>query len=250
MKKWKCTICGYLHEGDAAPEECPLCKASSENFEEVVEEVSLRRWKCTICGYIHEGDGPPEECPICKAGPDKFVEVDSEGNELTAEVQPAEEGGSGKFTPLKPRPGFLARLILKLHLHPISVHSPNGILPIAVIFLAVSVFLGINAFEKAAFYNFVAVLVTMPLVMLTGYLEWKNRYSGAKSFIFFTKITCSVIVTLTLITLIAWRYFEPGVAEVDSPFRMIYFGVAVLMLVSTGIAGHMGGKLVFGSRDR
>lgn len=247
MKKWKCSVCGYNHEGDTPPEACPLCKAPAENFDEVVEEVSSRRWKCTICGYIHDGEAPPEECPICKAGPDKFVEVDSEGNELTAEEK-AEVDAAGSVKKDQ-RPSFLARMIMKFHLHPISVHSPNGILPIAVIFLAVSVFLGINGFEAAAFYNFVAVVVTMPVVLLTGYTEWKNRYNGAKTFIFFTKITCGIIVTVTLTVLIAWRFFEPGVAEVDSPFRLIYFGIAVVMLVATGIAGHLGGKLVFGTRD-
>jgi rubrerythrin len=24
------------------------------------------RWKCSKCGYIHEGEEPPEECPSCK----------------------------------------------------------------------------------------------------------------------------------------------------------------------------------------
>ena len=27
MKKFVCTVCGYVHEGDAAPAECPICKA-------------------------------------------------------------------------------------------------------------------------------------------------------------------------------------------------------------------------------
>ncbi|MBO7598332.1 MAG: NADH peroxidase, partial [Bacteroidales bacterium] len=26
-KKWICTVCGYVHEGDEAPEKCPKCKA-------------------------------------------------------------------------------------------------------------------------------------------------------------------------------------------------------------------------------
>jgi len=24
------------------------------------------RWKCSKCGYIHEGNEPPEKCPCCK----------------------------------------------------------------------------------------------------------------------------------------------------------------------------------------
>lgn len=249
MKKWKCSICGYVHEGDVPPEECPLCKASTEKFEEVVEKSAGRRWKCTICGYIHEEDAPPEECPICKAGPDKFVEVDAEGNELSAQEQPAAAAADTR-SGQKQRPSLLVRMILKFHIHPISVHMPNGLLPVAVMFLAISIFLGIQSLETAAFYNLVFVLVTMPLVLLTGFLEWQNRYRGAKTLIFFTKIACSVTVTATLITLVVWRFIEPGVAQADSPFRLIYFGIAAVMLAATAIAGHLGGKLVFGGRGR
>ena len=37
MKKWVCTICGYVHEGDSPPEKCPQCGAPAEKFEEQVE---------------------------------------------------------------------------------------------------------------------------------------------------------------------------------------------------------------------
>lgn len=30
------------------------------------------QWRCTICGYIHEGSTPPDVCPICGAGPEAF----------------------------------------------------------------------------------------------------------------------------------------------------------------------------------
>ena len=34
MKKFVCTVCGYVHEGDSAPEFCPICKAPAEKFKE------------------------------------------------------------------------------------------------------------------------------------------------------------------------------------------------------------------------
>ena len=34
MKKFICTICGYAHEGEAAPERCPQCNAPSFKFKE------------------------------------------------------------------------------------------------------------------------------------------------------------------------------------------------------------------------
>lgn len=33
-KKFKCNVCGYIHEGAAAPESCPLCKAPASEFPE------------------------------------------------------------------------------------------------------------------------------------------------------------------------------------------------------------------------
>lgn len=38
----------------------------------------MKKFICTVCGYIHEGDTPPEICPICKVGADKFVEAQDE----------------------------------------------------------------------------------------------------------------------------------------------------------------------------
>ncbi|MBE6657358.1 MAG: Rrf2 family transcriptional regulator, partial [Ruminococcaceae bacterium] len=34
MKKFVCKVCGYIHEGEAAPEKCPQCKAPATKFEE------------------------------------------------------------------------------------------------------------------------------------------------------------------------------------------------------------------------
>ncbi|MBC5716833.1 NADH peroxidase [Flintibacter faecis] len=38
MKKFVCTVCGYVFEGEAAPEFCPICKAPAEKFKEQAAE--------------------------------------------------------------------------------------------------------------------------------------------------------------------------------------------------------------------
>ena len=40
------------------------------------EVKTMAKWKCTICGYIHEGDEAPEKCPVCKQPKEKFVKVE------------------------------------------------------------------------------------------------------------------------------------------------------------------------------
>ncbi len=34
----------------------------------------MKKFVCTVCGYVHEGDMAPAQCPVCKVGADKFVE--------------------------------------------------------------------------------------------------------------------------------------------------------------------------------
>lgn len=41
MKKFVCTVCGYVHEGDTAPESCPQCKAPASKF---VEQSGEMNW--------------------------------------------------------------------------------------------------------------------------------------------------------------------------------------------------------------
>ncbi len=38
MKKWRCTVCGYIHDGEDAPEKCPKCGAPREKFEALAAE--------------------------------------------------------------------------------------------------------------------------------------------------------------------------------------------------------------------
>ena len=38
----------------------------------------MAKWVCSVCGYVHEGDQPPEECPVCHVSGDQFKKVEGE----------------------------------------------------------------------------------------------------------------------------------------------------------------------------
>ena len=40
MAKWVCSVCGYVHEGDEAPAECPVCHVGAEKFKKQDEGLS------------------------------------------------------------------------------------------------------------------------------------------------------------------------------------------------------------------
>ena len=58
MAKFRCTVCGYVHEGT---------------------------FRCTVCGYVHEGTEAPEKCPLCKAPKEKFVKIEEGERSWAAE---------------------------------------------------------------------------------------------------------------------------------------------------------------------
>lgn len=48
------------------------------NENEKKEVKAMKKWVCSVCGYVHEGDTPPEKCPVCKQPAEKFSLVEEE----------------------------------------------------------------------------------------------------------------------------------------------------------------------------
>ena len=57
MAKFVCSVCGYVHEGDSAPERCPVCKVPASKFNEVKEDE--RVWAAEH--VLGVAKGAPEE---------------------------------------------------------------------------------------------------------------------------------------------------------------------------------------------
>ena len=53
--KWSCSVCGYTHEGDAAPEKCPQCGVPAEKFNKVEGE---REWAAEHVVGVAQGVDP------------------------------------------------------------------------------------------------------------------------------------------------------------------------------------------------
>ena len=46
------------------------------------EIIIMKKWVCTVCGYVYEGENAPEFCPVCKAPASKFKEQSGERHGL------------------------------------------------------------------------------------------------------------------------------------------------------------------------
>ena len=218
----------------------------------------MKKWRCTVCGYIHTGDEPPEKCPVCGADKSLFEEIiedardEQRESKTTDEKAPPSSGMSpGPDPETEPKTivgrfyRFNTRMMLKHHAHPVSVHIPNGVLPVSFILMILSVLTGAVSLATAARINMIFVVLTLPFVLFSGYIEWQQRYKGLRSSRFITKIICACTVALSSVLLVCWWIVDPGILQTTSMARNVFLLIALIMLTAAVIAGFIGGKLVF-----
>jgi rubredoxin len=229
------------------------------------EESVMKKWKCTVCGYVHTGDEPPEKCPVCGADRSKFIELveeapqqDEPGRAALSEAteqQPAPTPDTGSDLPGNDLPkaaqtafqkyyGAVTGLMVKYHAHPITVHIPNGVLPVAILFLVLSMLFQATGLETASFYNMIIVVLVMPKVLFTGYNDWKHRLGGNLTNLILTKMICGSTVFLLGLFLVVWRWVDPMVALAYSQSRMTYLFLHLVILGAAALAGYLGGTLI------
>jgi len=220
--------------------------------------IGMKKWRCGVCGYVHAGDEPPDKCPVCGAGKDLFeevIEAPPAGDQATEKEKPQKttpppdpwgvDLGPPPTTPLGRVLHFFLEQMLKHHAHPVSVHIPNGVLPVAFIFTILAVLLESRALETAAYCNLVFVVLALPLVLFSGYVEWQKRYMGLRSRQFMVKIGCAVAVFVLAFVVVVWWTVNPDVLQVPSSGRTIFMLANLLALGAAVVAGLIGGKLVF-----
>lgn len=223
----------------------------------------MKKWKCSVCGYVHTGDEPPEKCPVCGADKSKFILMESEtkteevkpktdsetendqvsGPEETAESKTSEKA----FTDHKIVEQFpqLAQYMTKYHAHPVAVHIPNGVLPLSVLFTLMAAIFNSEAFATAACVNMTFIFFSMPIVLFSGYIDWVNRYGGNMTKIFQIKMICGAIVTGLTFLLTIWWLVQPDILLKESGSSALFILLHILTLIPAIVAGFYGGKLVF-----
>lgn len=280
MKKWVCGVCGYVLNGDEPPGKCPVCGADKSLFEPVIETEAetkpdtaergmesraIKKWRCTVCGYVHEGDEPPDKCPVCGADKRQFEPVVEE-EKSTPPPRGKKKAADEEHPPVAPSPDPDPRHVdlgpmpdtpmerayhiaigqmLKHHAHPVSVHIPNGVLPISFIFIILALLSGSKTLEIAALSNMVFVVISMPFVLFSGYVEWKKRYKGIMTERFRIKIICAGVVAGCALVVVCWWMANPDILSAGSAGRWVFVLLNLVMLAAAVVAGLIGGKLVF-----
>lgn len=57
-------------------------------------EKSMAKYVCSVCGYVHEGDEAPEKCPVCNAPKEKFIKQSDDMTWASEHVVGVAQGSS------------------------------------------------------------------------------------------------------------------------------------------------------------
>lgn len=202
----------------------------------------MKEWKCSVCGYIENGDEPPEKCPVCGADKSKFILI-------APDPAAVEKGDATQATrePGKPIAAFArrAQIFTRLHGHPIAVHIPNGVLPLSVLFTLFAWLFHSQGMATAARLNMIFICLSMPVVLISGLIDWYNRFEGRLTNIFLVKMVCGGIVTLLTFILTVWWIVSPDVYLSGIGQSSLFIILNIADLAAAATAGFYGGKLVF-----
>ena len=211
----------------------------------------MKVWQCSVCKYIHRGNMPPAKCPVCNVGSKKFKEIaessipekiirrNQSPKKKTGNQPLPQESKVSKEAPvvdLDKKTFFdnMKNFLIKHHAHPVSVHTPNGILPVAVLLWVLSWIFDSQLMAKVAAINMIFVIVALPFVIFTGVLEWQKKYNSAMTLIFKLKILSAALTTVTCAISLIWYFLDPNI--LITPKGWIFIVINVIMLAAAGIA--------------
>ncbi|MFZ2224606.1 MAG: DUF2231 domain-containing protein [Candidatus Deferrimicrobium sp.] len=132
------------------------------------------------------------------------------------------------------------------HLHPIFVHFPQALFPVAFASFSLYLLTEVREFETGAFVAALFGALAAPVTTATGFFDWWNRYQAYMTSVFKIKITGSFVLMALGAAAVGLRAFHPDLAVPPlGSLGWAYFGLLAACTATCVVLGHYGGKLVF-----
>ena len=132
-----------------------------------------------------------------------------------------------------------------LQFHPVAVHFTNALFPVSLFFLILYLVFQLDSYRDTYFYILALATISSPIAYVTGIVDWKKRYRGAKTSTFVKKIRSGIVLIIVGIICTAWYGTYPDVLDSTGAGTIVFLGLNLSTLPLTVTLGHLGGKLVF-----
>ena len=132
------------------------------------------------------------------------------------------------------------------YFHPIFVHFPQALFPVAFVSFAVYLATGARTFETGAYVAAGFGALVAPVTTIGGFLDWKFRYQAYMTSVFRIKIVGAFALIALSVPAVLLRTLVPGVAALPlAGAGYAYAGLLAACFATCVVLGHYGGKLVF-----
>ena len=131
-------------------------------------------------------------------------------------------------------------------IHPMFVHFPQALFPVAFGAFCLYFATGVREFEAGAFVCALFGLLAAPVTAATGFLDWWTHYKAYMTSVFRIKITGSFVLMTLGAPAVLLRAFHPDLAVLPlGALGWAYFGLLAACTATCVVLGYYGGKLVF-----
>lgn len=132
------------------------------------------------------------------------------------------------------------------YFHPIFVHFPQALFPVALASFVLYLATGAGQFETGAYVAAAFGALAAPFTTITGFLDWKFRYKAYMTSVFRIKIAGAFVLIGLAIPAVLLRSLVPDVAALPlSGAGFAYAGLLAACAATCVVLGRYGGKLVF-----
>ncbi len=132
------------------------------------------------------------------------------------------------------------------YFHPIFVHFPQALFPVALASFVVYLVTGAEELETGAYVAVAFGALAAPFTTLTGLADWKTRYKAYMTSVFRIKITGAFVLIGLSVPAVVLRSLVPDVAALPlAGAGYVYAGLLAACVATCVVLGYYGGKLVF-----
>ncbi len=203
----------------------------------VYDATNSKLWRKGTHVRVHEA-GLDLTADLAKAphGLDSVLRLPVVGSLTATEVRDTAESKPEKDYGGMPR---YAHVMYGLHSHPASVHFPIALCVVASVLHFISLVMDCPTCATVAYWNMVLGLLSSPLPIFSGFVDWIYQFGGRPTRLFLAKIVMSAVFVVAGGLILVLRYFggdEPGIV-----YHVLYLSFAPQVLA----LGMIGGRITF-----
>jgi len=142
-----------------------------------------------------------------------------------------------------PLQGLFKEMKKSFLFHAIAAHFSNGLIPVAVLYLILTLATANSYFEHTVEHLILIVILAIPVSFFSGIHDWKTKYRGAKAPLFIKKIRLSYLLFALCASAVAIRLTAPDVMNQQGIEHWLYLATLFSMLPVVTLLGYYGGKL-------